>query len=87
MSSTVIPTIPDEYTQEQGSVKLFNKWSFDDIEVKDIAVTDYMQIRNHIFLPHTAGRYQSKRFRKAQVNYRHSNLGFNRRNSARSLSE
>ncbi|KAJ3039655.1 ribosomal protein S5 [Rhizophlyctis rosea] len=36
-----------------GAVKLFNK--------------DYLQVKLHpVYLPHTAGRYQIKRFRKAQ---------------------
>ena len=65
-----------------GSVKLFNKWSFEDVEVKDISLTyflsvhsltysDYIQLRHAVYLPHTAGRYASKRFRKAQcpLNY------------------
>lgn len=50
-----------------GSRKLFNKWSYEDVEVKDISLQDYVQIRQHIFVPHTAGRFASKRFRKAQV--------------------
>jgi small subunit ribosomal protein S5e len=58
--------IQDEDTAAFG-IKLFNKWSFDDVEVKDLALTDYIQIRNPVYLPHTAGRYQVKRFRKAQV--------------------
>ncbi|CAM0142509.1 hypothetical protein NQZ79_g1763 [Umbelopsis isabellina] len=49
-----------------GSRKLFNKWSYEDVEVKDISLQDYIQVRQHIFVPHTAGRFASKRFRKAQ---------------------
>lgn len=47
-------------------IKLFNKWSFDEIDVKDLALVDYIQVKNPVYLPHTAGRYQVKRFRKAQ---------------------
>jgi small subunit ribosomal protein S5e len=47
-------------------VKLFNKWSYEDVEVKDISVQDYMMVKQRpVFSPHTAGRYQVKRFRKA----------------------
>lgn len=48
-------------------VKLFKKWSFEDIEVSDLCLLDFMAIRNTgaVYLPHTAGRYQTKRFRKA----------------------
>merc|ERR1740139_1695738 len=48
-------------------VKLFGKWSFDDIEVRDISLVDYIACKGDhaTYLPHTAGRYQKKRFRKA----------------------
>eukprot|EP00543_Licmophora_paradoxa_P005170 CAMPEP_0202450988 /NCGR_PEP_ID=MMETSP1360-20130828/9518_1 /ASSEMBLY_ACC=CAM_ASM_000848 /TAXON_ID=515479 /ORGANISM="Licmophora paradoxa, Strain CCMP2313" /LENGTH=226 /DNA_ID=CAMNT_0049069449 /DNA_START=97 /DNA_END=777 /DNA_ORIENTATION=+ len=48
-------------------IKLFGKWSFDDIEVHDISLLDYLACKGDhaTFLPHTAGRYQKKRFRKA----------------------
>ncbi|KAF7731860.1 ribosomal protein S5 [Apophysomyces ossiformis] len=49
-----------------GSRKLFNKWSYEDVEVKDISLVDYIQVRQHVYLPHTAGRFAVKRFRKAQ---------------------
>lgn len=50
-----------------AEVKLFGKWSFDDIEVRDMSLNDYIACKNDhaTFLPHTAGRYQKKRFRKA----------------------
>jgi small subunit ribosomal protein S5e len=35
--------------------------------VKDISLTDYIQVRHAVFLPHTAGRYQKKQFKKAQM--------------------
>jgi small subunit ribosomal protein S5e len=51
-------------------VKLFNKWSFDDVVVSDISLEDYLAIkqkfRYYTYVPHTAGRYAAKRFRKAQ---------------------
>ncbi|KAJ3204899.1 ribosomal protein S5 [Entophlyctis luteolus] len=48
-----------------ATTKLFNKWTFDDVEVKDMALTDYIMI-SPVYLPHTAGRYQTKRFRKSR---------------------
>merc|ERR1712137_1421075 len=49
-------------------VKLFGKWSYEEIEVKDISLEDYIAVKTKsaVFVPHTAGRYQRKRFRKAQ---------------------
>ena len=37
------------------------------IEIKDISLTDYIQIRHAVYLPHTAGRYSKKQFKKAQM--------------------
>jgi len=50
-------------------VKLFGRWAYDDVEVKDISLDDYIAVKpkQATFLPHTAGRYAAKRFRKAQV--------------------
>ncbi|CAL9108142.1 unnamed protein product, partial [Musa textilis] len=53
----------------QQDVKLFNRWSFDDVEVSDISLADYLAVtppKHATYLPHTAGRYSVKRFRKAQ---------------------
>ena len=30
-------------------------------------MTDYIQIRHAVYLPHTAGRYAKKQFKKAQM--------------------
>ncbi|KAI9504073.1 ribosomal protein S5 [Coemansia spiralis] len=58
--------LPAEARSETPGIRLFNKWSFEDVEIKDISLTDYLQIRNPVYLPHTAGRYASRKFRKAQ---------------------
>ena len=42
-------------------------WSDKSVEVKDISLTDYIQIRHAVYLPHTAGRYSKKQFKKAQM--------------------
>ncbi|CAN1766343.1 40S ribosomal protein S5-1, partial [Linum perenne] len=50
-------------------VKLFNRWSFDDVVINDISLNDYigaLPAKHATFVPHTAGRYSAKRFRKAQ---------------------
>jgi small subunit ribosomal protein S5e len=33
------PVLPKEVLAEQGQVKLFNKWSYEDVEVRDISLT------------------------------------------------
>lgn len=50
-----------------NGILLFNKWDASEVEVKDISLTDYIQVRNAVLLPHTAGRYATKQFRKAQM--------------------
>jgi small subunit ribosomal protein S5e len=49
-------------------VKLFGKWDFSDVEVTDISLEDYIAVKPKfaVYVPHTAGRWQKKRFRKAQ---------------------
>merc|ERR1711879_507590 len=52
---------------ELVEVKLFGKWSTDDVQVSDISLNDYIAVKEKYakYLPHSAGRYQVKRFRKA----------------------
>ncbi|KAJ1570145.1 ribosomal protein S5 [Nowakowskiella sp. JEL0078] len=54
------------FTQFHG-VNSCLQWTYDDVEVKDLALEDYVNVRGSgvVYLPHTAGRYQVKRFRKA----------------------
>jgi small subunit ribosomal protein S5e len=56
-----------EALANEGEVKLFGKWATNDVDVKDISLADYIQVRSPVYLPHTAGRYASKQFRKAQM--------------------
>lgn len=37
--STSYPVLPKEVTSEIGTVKLFNKWSYEDVEIRDISLT------------------------------------------------
>merc|ERR1711991_123710 len=53
---------------QAAEIKLFTKWSFEDVECNDISLEDYLAVKpqHATFLPHTAGRYSKVRFRKAQ---------------------
>lgn len=31
--------LPKDVAQEIGSIKLFNKWSYEDVEIRDISLT------------------------------------------------
>jgi len=48
-------------------IKLFEKWSFDGIEVEDLGLKRYISLKP-VYIPHTMGRHEHKRFRKAEVN-------------------
>ena len=54
-----------------SEIKLFGKWSLEEIEISDISLTDFIAVKGKhaTYVAHTAGRYQRKRFRKAQVRY------------------
>merc|ERR1711906_74831 len=54
---------PARATMAANEVKLFGKWSFQDVEVNDISLEDYIAVKPKFatYLPHTARRY-----RKAQ---------------------
>nr|CAD7392973.1 unnamed protein product [Timema cristinae] len=53
---------------ELPEIKLFGRWSCDDVQVSDMSLQDYIAVKekNARYLPHSAGRYAAKRFRKAQ---------------------
>jgi len=53
--------------QEEKEIKLFEKWSFKEVQVKDLGLQRYIFLRPMI-LPHSMGRHEHKRFRKANVN-------------------
>ncbi|KAL4219418.1 ribosomal protein S5 [Mactra antiquata] len=53
---------------ELPEIKLFGKWSTEEVFINDISLTDYIAVKEKYakYLPHSSGRYQVKRFRKAQ---------------------
>ena len=50
-------------SKAKKDIKLFNKWSFENIEVKDWTLENYINLRP-VIIPHTAGRHEHKRFWK-----------------------
>ena len=49
--------------------KLFGKWAYEGVECNDISLAGYLQVKTtkqQVFAPYTAGRYQQRRFKKAQ---------------------
>jgi small subunit ribosomal protein S7 len=51
----------------QDEIKLFQKWSFKDAKVEDIGLKRYLNL-TPMTTPHSMGRHEHQRFRKANVN-------------------
>jgi small subunit ribosomal protein S7 len=54
-------------TAQPQEIKLFQKWAFKDITVKDIGLQRYLNLTPMV-APHSMGRHEHQRFRKAKVN-------------------
>ena len=48
-------------------IKLFQKWTFKDISVQDIGLQRYLNLTPMV-APHSMGRHEHQRYRKAKVN-------------------
>jgi len=82
------PALPKDVQSQAGIVRLFGRWDYSDVEVRDISLTDYIQIRAPVYTPHSAGRYAAKRFRKAQcpiIERLTNSLMMNGRNNGKKL--
>merc|ERR1711908_195600 len=55
------------FSMAAQEVKLFGKWTYEDVNVSDMSLVDYIASdkKAYVYLPHTQGRYQKRRFRKA----------------------
>ena len=51
----------------QNEIRLFQKWSFKDAKVEDIGLQRYLNL-TPMTTPHSMGRHEHQRFRKANVN-------------------
>ena len=48
-------------------VKLFGEWSFEGVEVRDPGLKRYICLKP-VYLPHSGGRHEKRRFKKSEVN-------------------
>jgi len=53
--------------EKAGNVKLWGRWSFEGITVKDPGLKRYVSLRP-VLLPHGGGRHEHQRFAKSNVN-------------------
>lgn len=50
-------------SKTKKDIKLFNRWSFDDVTVRDRTLENYINLKP-IIIPHSAGRHEHRRFWK-----------------------
>jgi len=55
------------HLSKKQEIKLFGKWSFDGIEVADPGLKRYIYLKS-VYIPHSMGRHEHGKFRKAKVN-------------------
>ena len=60
-------TMSQKQEAANTEIKLFQKWSFKDVQVKDIGLQRYLNLTPMV-APHSMGRHEHQRFRKARVN-------------------
>jgi small subunit ribosomal protein S7 len=56
----------EEVKVELPEIKLFGKWSYEGIEIRDPSLKRYISLKP-VWLPHTGGRHEHRRFGKAEV--------------------
>jgi small subunit ribosomal protein S7 len=59
--------VKDSSRKQENEIKLFRKWSFQGVEANDAGLKRYVSLKP-VVIPHSMGRHEHKRFRKANVN-------------------
>jgi len=54
-------------SRKPPEIRIYDKWSTDEIEVTDPGLEKYLSVKPTLF-PHSGGRHEHKRFRKASLN-------------------
>ena len=57
----------EQKAEKEKEIKLFGKWSFKDVEVRDPGLKRYICLKP-LVIPHSMGRHEHRRFGKADVN-------------------
>jgi small subunit ribosomal protein S7 len=60
-------SILSQKQEEKQEIRLFGKWGFRDIRVQDVGLERYISLKP-VVVPHSMGRHEHKRFRKANIN-------------------
>jgi len=51
-------------SKAKKDIKFFNKWSFENIQIRDVTLENYINLKP-IIIPHSSGRHEHKRFWKS----------------------
>ncbi|MHA1776301.1 MAG: 30S ribosomal protein S7 [Promethearchaeia archaeon] len=51
--------------RQKAQIKLFNRWSYEGVEVHDISLQNYINLEP-VIIPHSGGKHQHKRFWKTE---------------------
>jgi len=54
-------------SSQQQEIRLFQKWSFKEVKVEDVGLQRYLNL-TPMTTPHSMGRHEHQRFKKASVN-------------------
>jgi len=58
--------LPEGLEVKADQIRLFGKWSWVDVEIRDPSLKRYISLKP-VWLPHTGGRHEHRRFAKAEV--------------------
>ena len=58
--------LPEDIEVRADSIRLFGKWSWVEVEVRDPGLKRYISLRP-VWIPHTGGRHEHRRFAKSEV--------------------
>ena len=59
-------SMPEDVVVKADEIRLFGKWSWVGVEIRDPGLKKYISLRP-VWLPHTGGRHEKRRFGKAEV--------------------
>ncbi|MEM2902633.1 MAG: 30S ribosomal protein S7 [Candidatus Bathyarchaeia archaeon] len=54
-------------TPQASGMKLFDRWVFEEVEVRDLGLKSYISL-SPLITPHSSGKHEHQRFRKSTVN-------------------
>jgi len=56
-----------ETVSRADAPRLFGEWSFEGLTVRDVGLQRYLNL-DPIYMPHSGGRHEARRFRKSEMN-------------------